>query len=177
MTRKRIGRHIEGGSVPADDHDRRHGQDALREVLSRWASSTTIVAVRDGARVHALTVTAFMPLSVDPPLVAVGLGANAAALPYLRPGSEFAVSLLSADQRGLASRYADVFPVGPDPFPGDGPPVVRASLAWVRCQVEDIRETGDHHLVTGRVTDAGIGDDGAALVYFRRDYPRVPDAS
>jgi flavin reductase (NADH) len=173
MTPKRIGRHLEGGSVPDDERTRRLGQDRLREALSRWASGVTIVAVRDGARVHALTVSAFMPLSVEPPLVVVGLGPNASALPYLDPGTPFAISFLAAGQRGLASRYADVFPVGPAPFPAEGPPITEGSVAGLACTVEEIRPEGDHHLVIGRVEEAHVGVDGEALGYYRREYREI----
>lgn len=177
MTRKRVGRHLEGGAVPESEREERRRQDALREVLARWASGVTIVAVRDGDRIHALTVTAFMPVSVQPPLVLVALGANAAALPYLEPGTAFAVSLLAAEQRGLASRFADSFPVGPTPFPASGPPVVKGALAALACSVEEVRPAGDHHLVMGRVEEAVEGEDASALVFFRRAYHRLGDGS
>jgi flavin reductase (DIM6/NTAB) family NADH-FMN oxidoreductase RutF len=170
MAPKRIGRHLEGGHVPDDERERQRRGAVLREALSNWASGVTIVAVRDQGKVHALTVSAFLPVSIEPPLVMVSLGPNASALPYLQPGTPFAISLLTASQRGLASRFADVFPVGPDPFTADGPPLVRDALATIACTAEDIRPAGDHHLVTARVDDARTGPDSPALVYFRRGY-------
>lgn len=150
-------------------------QEALREAYARWATGVTVVAVREGSQVHALTVSAFMPVSVEPPLVLVSLGPNAAALPYLDTGTPFAVSLLTSGQRGLASRYADPLPVGPSPFPDAGPPVVEGALASLVCTVEDVRPAGDHHLVTGRVVEARTATDGGALAYFRREYREIGD--
>lgn len=159
--------------VPDDERAARESQDALREALSRWASGVTIVAVRQEGQVHALTVSAFMPVSVDPPLVLVSLGPNASALPYLEPGTPFAISFLAADQRGLASRYADVMPVGPAPFADQGPPTIDAGVAALSCVVEDVRAAGDHHLVIGRVEAATTGKAGPALGYYRREYQQV----
>jgi flavin reductase (DIM6/NTAB) family NADH-FMN oxidoreductase RutF len=173
MAPKRIGRHLEGGSVPEDERERQQRGAALREALSHWASGVTIVAVRDEGKVHALTVSAFLPLSVEPPLVLISLGHNASALPFLEPGTSFAISLLAAGQRGLASRYADVFPVGPDPFAAHGPPIVRDAVASLACTVVEVRPAGDHHLVTGRVDDARAGQDQPVLVYHRRAYGSV----
>jgi flavin reductase (NADH) len=170
MTRKRIGRHLEGGTVPDDERERRQRDDALREALSHWATGVTIVAVRDEGKVHALTVSAFMPVSVDPPLVMVSLGGNASALPFVETGTRLAISLLAAGQRGLASRFADVLPVGPSPFVAEGPPVVAGALATLVCTVEEIRQAGDHHLVTGRVDEARTGPGTPPLVYYRRQY-------
>jgi flavin reductase (DIM6/NTAB) family NADH-FMN oxidoreductase RutF len=173
MSRRRVGRHLTGGREPDEDRERRERADGLREALSFWASGVTILAVRDGPTVHALTASAVMPVSVEPPLVAVGLGGNAAILPFLDPGTSFAVSVLGADQKSLATRYADSFPVGPSPFPPDGDPVVEGALATLTCRVEELLVRGDHTLVLGRVTDARTGDPEAALVYYRRDYHRL----
>jgi flavin reductase (NADH) len=170
MTRKRIGRHLEGGTVPEDERERRERDDALREALSRWATGVTIVAVRDEDKVHALTVSAFMPVSVAPPLVMVSLGGNASALPFLETGTAFAISLLPAGKKGLASRFADVFPVGPSPFVPEGPPVIDGAVATLVCAVEEIRQAGDHHLVTARVVEARTGPEAPPLVYYRRQY-------
>lgn len=177
MTRKRIGRHLEGGSIPDDERASRAAGEALREVFARWVTGVTIVALREGSRVHALTVSAFMPLSVDPPRVMVSLGPNASVLPFLDPGTRFAISFLNGDQRSLASRFADVFPVGPSPFPADGPPIVAGCMAALVCTVDEVRPAGDHHLVVGRVADARDGGDGPALAYFRRAYHAVGGAT
>jgi flavin reductase (DIM6/NTAB) family NADH-FMN oxidoreductase RutF len=173
MTRKRIGRHLEGGMVPEEERAARSERDALLEVLARWATGVALMAVREGARVHALTVTAFMPVSVDPPLVVVGLGPNASALPYLETGVRFTISLLAAGQQSVASRFADTFPVGPSPFPDDGAPVVPDAVAGLTCAVLEVRPAGDHHLVMGRVEDFLAGSDDPALAYYRRAYHTV----
>ena len=173
MTPKRIGRHVGGGPEPEEERERRERADALRETFARWASGVSILAVRDAGRVHALTVSAFVPVSVEPPLVLASLGPNAAALPYLEPDVPFAISLLTATQQALASRYADSFPVGPSPFPDTGAPVVEGALASLTCTVEEMMQRGDHTLVIGRVDAAREGPDSDALIYFRREYHSV----
>lgn len=173
MTPKRIGRHVGGGPEPEEERERRARTDALREALSRWASGVSILAVRAADRVHALTVSAFIPVSLEPPLILVSLGPNASARPYLETGTPFAISLLAASQQGLASRYADTFPVGPSPFPDSGPPVVADALATLSCEVEEMLERGDHTLVIGRIDTAAEGPDASALVYYRRDYHSI----
>lgn len=173
MGRKRIGRHVGGGPEPEEERVRRERADAVKDAFSRWASGVSILAVRDGGQVHALTVSAFIPVSVEPPLVLVGLGPNAAALPYLEPGTTFAISLLTAGQQGHASRYADTFPVGPAPFPDAGPPVVEGALASLVCVADELLERGDHTLVIGAVESAAAGPDEPPLIYFRRDYHSV----
>lgn len=173
MNPRRVGRHVSGGPEPEEERRTRERTEALKEAFTRWASGVTIVAVREGGSVHGLTASAFVPVSVEPPLVLVSLGPNAAALPYLEPGTTFAVSLLAAGQQSHASRYADSFPVGPSPFPGQGPPVVKDALATLVCTVDDLLERGDHTLVIGRVDEAAVGPEAPALIYFRRSYHSV----
>ena len=174
MSPKRVGRHVGGGPEPEDERERRERDEALKEALSHWAGGVSIVAVRDDDRVHALTVSAFIPVSLEPPTVLVSLGPNAAVLPFLDPGTPFAISLLAADQKGLASRYADTFPVGASPFPETGPPVVDGALASLQCEVDEMLRRGDHTLVLGRMTRAATGDEEKkALTYFRREYHSI----
>jgi flavin reductase (NADH) len=147
------------------------GRDAFREALSHWASTVTLVAVRDGAEVHATTVTSFVPASVEPPLVAVSLGPGAQILPYLDEGARFVVSFLAESQRGLAMRYTDSFPVGPSPFPDDGDPVVDGSVSALVCTVRAVHETGGPaRLVVGQVDAVVPGSGGTPLLYHRRGY-------
>lgn len=173
MSPKRIGRHIGGGPEPEEEREQRERDEALREALSRWASGVSIVAVRDGGRVHALTVSAFIPVSLDPPMVLVSLGPNAAVLPFLESGRTYAISLLTVEQKDVASRYADTFHVGPNPFTEAGPPVVGDALAWLVCEVEEMLRRGDHTLIIGRVVSAEAGPEAPALTYFRRGYHSI----
>lgn len=180
MTRERIGKHVGGGNEPEAERAERERKEAYREALSYWPSGVSVVAVREGAgaggnegAVHALTVSAFIPVSMDPPLVLTSLGGNASALPYLDVGSVYVISILGDDQAGLASRYADTFPVGPSPFPPEGPPFVRGSIASLVCRVDEMLVRGDHTLVIGEVVEASARAADRALAYFRRRYHPV----
>ncbi|HUG41188.1 MAG TPA: flavin reductase family protein [Longimicrobiales bacterium] len=173
MGPRRIGRHIgEGGA--GEERAREGGMpEALRAALASWPAGVTIVAVRAQGRVHALTVSAFLPVSLEPPTVLVGLGPNAAAAPYLDPGVELGISLLAADQKALATRFADTFPVGPSPFPSEGAPLVADALAGLVCTVDEVLVRGDHSLVLARVDEVRPGRDGPALAWRHRDYRTV----
>lgn len=168
---ERVGSHVTGGHEPDDERLERERHDALREALSFWPTGVGVFAVREAdGGVHALTVGSFIPVSVDPPLVLASLGPNASALPYLDVGTRFAFSVLAADQKGLAARYADTLPVGPSPFPADGVPVAAGAVASLVCDVEELLRRGDHTLVVGRVVEARSDGAEHALAYFRRGY-------
>jgi flavin reductase (DIM6/NTAB) family NADH-FMN oxidoreductase RutF len=146
--------------------------DAFRDALSRWASGVTIVAIRVDGRVVGTTVSAFTSLSLEPALVLVALGPNATVLPFLQPGAPFGISLLAAEQRRLATIYADPFPVGPDPFPPDGVPVLPDALVGLHCTVREARAAGDHTLVIAGV-DRLATREAQPLIRFRRAWHRL----
>ncbi|HEX6939288.1 MAG TPA: flavin reductase family protein [Longimicrobiales bacterium] len=143
---------------------------ALREAFSRWASGVTVVAVRDEATVYAITATAFLPVSIDPPLVLVSINPNATVLPFLQEGAGFGVSILAEDQRRLASIFADTGPLAQMHFPREGDPVLPDALAAFTCRVARRHLEGDHTLVIGEVARVETGPDRRPLIYFRREY-------
>lgn len=153
-----------------DDEPAGAREEAFREALSRWATGVTIVAVRDGGRVHATTVSSFASVSARPPLVLVALGAGAQVLPFLKEGTRFAVSVLAADQRRLASVFADSFPVGPSPFPDEGLPVIPDAHATLVCAVRSILPVESARVVVGLVEEARAGDPGGPLLHYHRGY-------
>lgn len=173
MTPRRIGRHIGGGPGSGPSHAPDTGE-ALKDALAAWPAGVTLVAVRAEGRVHALTVTGFIPVALDPPMVLVSLGPNAAAAPYVDPGVELAISLLAGDQGPIATRFADTFPVGPSPFQDDGPPLVKDALAGLVCDVEEVLVRADHRLVLARVREVVPGRDAPALAWRHRTY-RIVD--
>lgn len=110
-----------------------------------------------------------MSLSVEPPLVLVALGPNATVRPYLPEGAEFGISILAADQRRLASVFADPFPVGPDPFTAGGVPLINGALVQLECTVSEARLSGGHAVLTAAVS-AGAVRAGTPLLRFDRAY-------
>lgn len=143
---------------------------ALREAFSRWATGVTVVAVRDGATVYAITATAFLPVAIDPPLVLVSINPNATVLPFLKEGAEFGVSILAEEQRRLASIFADTGPLAQMYFPREGDPVLPDALAVFTCRVARRHQEGDHTLVIGAVERVVTGADRRPLIYYRREY-------
>lgn len=171
MSRQPIRSRIEAGPErPGRDAGPGPSEADLREAYSRWASGVTVVAVRDGAAVYAITATAFLPVSLDPPLVLASVGVNATVLPFLEPGTTFGISILAADQRRLAGIFADTGPLARMHFPREGDPVLAHSLATFACTVERRHDEGDHVLVIGRVRRVSAGRDAPPLLFFRREY-------
>jgi flavin reductase (DIM6/NTAB) family NADH-FMN oxidoreductase RutF len=151
-------------------------KDRFREVFREWPAGVALVAVRDGGRVYATTLTSLVPVSADPPTLLFSLGPTAQVLPFLEARTRFAVSLLARDQAPLAHIHADAFPVGPSPFPLEGDPLVAGSLARLVCEVSALVDTGAaSRLVLARILEGSVEPDRPPLLYRRRRYAGIDE--
>jgi flavin reductase (DIM6/NTAB) family NADH-FMN oxidoreductase RutF len=161
--------------------------DSLRSALSAWAAGVTLLTIADDRDDIGTTVSAFMPLSLDPPLVAVSLMADAYPAEVLSrpsfPAQRFALTLLSSAQKVLAGQFAA------EGRPSarlilDATPHVRGSLsgalipaeglAAVECSVARRVPAGDHLLVISAVEDVTyVAESGDPLIRFRGRYPAL----
>jgi flavin reductase (DIM6/NTAB) family NADH-FMN oxidoreductase RutF len=79
-----------------------------------WAATVTVVTVRrrpdaitpEAPEVDGFTATAFMILSLEPPLVAIGVGRDSGADDLLEDADFLAVNLLSEGQSELSHAFA-----------------------------------------------------------------------
>ena len=147
--------------------------ERFRDVMAAWPSGVTIVAIRSDDRVIATTVSAFLSLSLHPPHILLALGPNATIRPFLQRGARFGVSVLGSEQRRLATVYADPYPVGPNPFPTDGEPLIADALIGLACTVTDVHDGTDHAIVVASVQSA-VSGAGPPLIRYRRRY-HAPD--
>jgi flavin reductase (DIM6/NTAB) family NADH-FMN oxidoreductase RutF len=146
------------------------------------------VTVADGRDDVGTTVSAFCPVSSDPPLVAVSLMAGSYPAELFgraeEPVTRFAVVLLAAGQRVLAGRFAATgrpgarLMLGDVPHrrgPASGALIVEGGLAALECAADQVLPAGDHLLVIARVTGVPyITDAGEPLIRFRRGYLALP---
>ena len=158
----------------------RTGSDprTLRDALGCFATGVTVVTCLDPAgEPVGLTANSFTSVSLDPPLLLVCIGKQAASAKAMTAASHFAVNVLQTGQQPasirFATRHEDRF--GPNDWsPGEyGAPVLEKSLGVFECEMHAIHDGGDHHMVIGRVVKARF--DGALdpLLYFRGSYRRL----
>jgi flavin reductase (DIM6/NTAB) family NADH-FMN oxidoreductase RutF len=162
--------------VPAED---------FPAALAAWAAGVTLVTIADDRDDIGTTVSAFLPVSADPPLIAVSLMAGSYPAEVLsrptQPAALFAVTLLSASQNVLAGQFAAAGRPSArlvlEAVPHVRGAVSRAlipsaGLAALECSVARRVPAGDHLLVIAAVENvAYVAEAGDALVRFRGRYP------
>lgn len=165
------------GLAPPPAHPPDGEPPVAANLLVLVPSGVTVVTARDGdRRDHGMTVAAFTPVSVDPPLVLVCIARRAWMHTVLRGASHFAVNVLPACGAATARRFAARVP---DRFAGvevdrgaGGAPLLRGVVAHLECEVERRYWGGDHSIFVGRVV-AGRAYGGEPLVYLSHAFGRA----
>ncbi|MFE1247093.1 flavin reductase family protein [Streptomyces sp. NPDC058735] len=168
--------------------------DEFRAAMSRLASGVVLVTSQEppldpddptapGGEDVGMTATAFMSVSLDPPLVLVSLRSGSRMDELLEEQDLWAVSVLAESQRHIAGRFAMKGRVSDRLLFADIPytrgehtdaPLVGGALAVLECRTEQRVEAGDHTLVIGRVLTARVPSaEGGPLTYFRGRYRQL----
>jgi len=140
----------------------------LRLVMSRVATPVTVVSCMLGDAPHGTTVSAFVSLSLDPPLVLVCLDRSSDLLRAIRSSGRFGVNILGHEQERLARNFARK---GPDKFEGvdwtvaQGLPRIQQAPGWLACELAKTTAGGDHLVLTGKVIVAEHADGAPPLTY------------
>jgi flavin reductase (DIM6/NTAB) family NADH-FMN oxidoreductase RutF len=159
--------------------------EVFRAAMSRLAAGVVLVTAHDpedGPRGEdvGMTATAFLSVSLEPPLVLVSLREGSRMDELLERRPRWAVSVLSESQRHIAGRFALRGRISDRLLFEDvayyrgelsGAPILGGALAVLECETEQRVAAGDHTLVIARVLAARTPSaDGAPLVYFRSRY-------
>jgi fatty-acyl-CoA synthase len=135
----------------------------FRDAMRRHATGVTIIATRDAdGRPVGLTANSFSSVSLAPPLVLWCLNKRSRNLDAFMAARHYSVNVLSADQAGLAARFAAPLEdryAGVDwRSGGSGMPLLAGCVAWFECVIVHRYDGGDHVIVVGEVLDLGHSD-------------------
>jgi len=154
--------------------------EAFRDALRHFPAGVTLVTLKSGEEIHGLTVSAFVSVSPDPPLIAIMIDHQHRAWRLLEaPGAVFAVNILGAGDRALSDRFSrgpEVarFGAGNWTTAVTGAPVLVDAVAWLDCTIASRHAAGTHTLYIGAVQASAVPrPDGAPLLYWNRDYRRL----
>jgi flavin reductase (DIM6/NTAB) family NADH-FMN oxidoreductase RutF len=153
----------------------------FRAAMRQLASGVCLVTHCVGGVRAGMTATAVASLSLDPPTLIVCVNRAASTYDGLTAGAAFGVSVLGADHREFAERFAgrtgeegaERFHEGRWRIAPNGAPLLWDALAAFACEVDDVVERKTHAIVIGRVKHAAAASSGGALVYWRGGYDQL----
>ena len=150
----------------------------FRDIMASFPSGVAIVTAHEtGGRPRGLTLSAFCPVSLEPPLVLVCIDRTSNTLPALQASGGFTVNFLAGGRDHLAVLYASK---AEEKFEGiawrrpqlaEGGPVLHEdSAAYAVCVTRQAIEAGDHWVFIGEVREGEVLEDRLPLVYHRRAF-------
>jgi flavin reductase (DIM6/NTAB) family NADH-FMN oxidoreductase RutF len=151
--------------------------------FSELPSAVTLVTIADERDDVGVTVSAFCPVSVQPPLISICLIGDSYPAELLGRLDRFAVTVLASGQRMLAGRFAASGRPGARHLLADvpyhrgelsGALIPGGGLLALECQVSQRVPAGDHLLILAdvlAVTPSAAAAD--PLIRFRGRYPAL----
>jgi len=144
----------------------------FRKTLGCFASGVTIVTTRHEENIHGMTISAFMSVSLSPPLVGISVN-NSANMHILLPQTRcYGVSILAGDQDALSQHFSGQSQENLDnPFAVEGEtPIIRGAFAHLVCSLVDTCTGGDHTIYIGQVEYLSYRKGVEPLIYFKGSY-------
>lgn len=157
---------------PAAGDERR-----IRNTFGRFPTGVTALCVLHGEQPIGMVASAFVGVSLDPPLVSVCVRNESQTWPVLRHVGRIGISVLSEahDQvaRQLSAQTPDRF-AGVEWEAADGGAVfLRGSTAWLECSVDREIPAGDHMIVLFRVERLGAVSEVIPLIFHSSGFHSI----
>ena len=162
------------------------GVDPLefRRVVGRFATGVTVVSTVFDAIDHAMTVSSFTSVSLDPVLVLFCVEKTARFHPAVLGSGLWAVSVLADDAADASAWFASRGRPVADQLAGfrylrgtqTGAAVLAEAIAALECRTRALHDGGDHTIVLGDVLDVTAPrPDAGPLVYYDGSYRSLTD--
>jgi flavin reductase (DIM6/NTAB) family NADH-FMN oxidoreductase RutF len=154
--------------------------EQLRRAMRAWTTGVTVVTAKYQDEQYGMTVNSFTSVSLEPPLVSLTLKQLTHTHELVEKSGEFAVTILSAEQKELSERFAGKFPEIKDRFEGVptetlvlDAPLLTGGIACLNCRVVNAIPVGENTLFVAEVIAVRGEGEGDPLVYHNRVYHRI----
>ena len=145
-----------------------------KSVYSLFPTGVAVAARTDSiGALRAMTVSSFVSVSLDPPLVLISVGKRASFLADLSIGDTFSINVLRRDQESMSRLFSEARTRSKETVAwatgSNGAPRLPDALASLECTLCQIDGAGDHNLILGIVTGS-TRSDGEPLLRWRSAY-------
>ncbi|WP_144109430.1 flavin reductase family protein [Paraburkholderia sp. BCC1886] len=151
--------------------------DLFRNAMARFTNGVTAVTTTENRLPFGLIATSVCSLSADPPTLLVCVNRSASAHDVIARSGVFAVNLLSAEQKDVAQRFAEL--KGSERFDlmrwttgKSGAPILIDSVVALDCKVLAKHNGYSHTIFVGEIIATKVHADPAAscLLWHRRSF-------
>lgn len=153
----------------------------LRAAAARFPAGVVVISSVLHKHDHAMTATAFLSVSIEPPLVLISIGADSRMADAIEMSGGYAVSILSRSQQRIADWLAtpgrpvvNQLSQVPHHRGGNGAILVDDAVAHFECDTHAIYAAGDHVLILGLVQAVSVSDTMTdPLLYHEQAYRKL----
>jgi len=146
----------------------------FKQLMACWSTGIAVVTSEAGGEPVGCTVSAIASVSVEPPLLLIGLAARSRTLAAIQQQHRLGISLLPAQHVALARRFASGDPASRfadvDYHWVGGVPVLADVVAAARCRTERFLPVADHVLVLAEPVWWRRAPHRRPLVCYDRSY-------
>jgi flavin reductase (DIM6/NTAB) family NADH-FMN oxidoreductase RutF len=150
----------------------------FRDVMASFPTGVVVLtAFGSDSLPRGLTVSAFSPVSLQPPLALACIDKTSNTLPAVQHTGGFTANILATGREQLARRMASKASEKfdglrwrkPDDAHG-GPILIDDAAAYAVCSLQQTIDGGDHWILIGLVTDGAHREGVTPMIYSRREY-------
>jgi flavin reductase (DIM6/NTAB) family NADH-FMN oxidoreductase RutF len=154
--------------------------EQLRQAFACFPSGVTALCAEIGGKPVGLAASSFTSVSVEPPLVSLGMQHSSTTWPVLRERRRLGLSVLAEGHDDicarLASRTGDRF-AGTDWIATpEGGAFVHGATLWLDCSIHTEVPAGDHDIVLLQVHGVRADPEAAPLVFHGSRFRRLAAA-
>jgi len=143
----------------------------FKKTLSTFASGVTVVGVLEDGHMRGMTASAFISVSLEPPLVLVSVAKSAKIHTLLEHRDAHSINILAHMQPETSTHFAGrPLEQAPEYIVHSGVPLLEHALARMVCSVVNRVDAGDHTLIISQVEYADSREDGEPLLYYKGKY-------
>ena len=144
---------------------------ALRDAFAQFPSGVVAVAATIDGKPVGMAISAFAPVSLDPPLGGIFVANTSSTWQVLRTAPTLGVSILGGEHDRLAKRLSGPAEHRVDEVPfstGDrGAVVIDGTPLALEVTVESESPAGDHTLVLLRIRSVEVRPEHSTLLFHR----------
>jgi flavin reductase (DIM6/NTAB) family NADH-FMN oxidoreductase RutF len=148
--------------------------DQFRDAMAHLPAGVVVISARVGDEYRGLTASTLVSISLEPPLVLVGLERESSTRAAVLSTRAFNVSVLTRAQEFLADRFAARAPAFDARWTtlrhrlgSNSIPLVDGCAAWLECRLEQVHAAGDHDICVGAVEAATVGSGDPLILWDR----------
>lgn len=149
----------------------------LRDAFGHFPSGVIAICADVGGERTGLAASTFVPVSLDPPLVAFCVQNSSTTWPRLRTADRLGISVLGeahdAAAKVLAAKTGDRFAGLITETTEAGAVFIEGTSVWLDTSIVEELPAGDHAIVVLAVNGLEVFDDVRPIVFHRSMFQRL----